>query len=63
MTEEEIAKLVRDAESKKVMKDAIDEWLDKKFSEFGKWSAYGLLAAAVVGALYLMLIANGWHKP
>lgn len=52
-----------DAETKRIMKEAIGEWLDGKFAEFGKWSAYGLLAALASGSLYLMLIANGWHKP
>lgn len=63
MTDEEIQQLARDTEMKRVMIDAIDEWLDKKFAQFGKWSAYGLLAAFVAGLAWLTLAANGWHKP
>lgn len=62
MATPEIEQLIKDAEAKRIMKEAIDEWLDKKFSEFGKWSAYGLLAAIVAVALYMTLVMNGWHK-
>lgn len=64
---EEIEQLARNAELKRVMKEAIGEWLDAKFAEFSKWSVAGLvrllIAALVAGALYMTLVANGWHKP
>ncbi len=48
--------------TKEAVKDALKEWLDEKFSEFGKWSLRGLIAAAVAGITYLFLISEGWHK-
>lgn len=48
---------------KKAIKEAITEWLDEKFSTFGKWSIFGILAAALVGTVYLALIGNGWKAP
>lgn len=62
MATPEIEHLIKNADAKRIIKEAIDEWLDKKFSEFGKWSAYGLLAAIVAVALYMTLVMNGWHK-
>jgi len=62
VTEDQIAKLARDAEMRKIMVEAIDEWLDKKFSQFGRWSFYGFVAAVAAGSAYLMLISGGWHK-
>jgi hypothetical protein len=47
---------------KQAVKEAIKEWLDYSFAEFGKWTLKGLLAAALVGALYLALLSQGWHK-
>lgn len=49
-------------EQKTLMKEAMTEWLDKKFAEFGKWSAKGLFAMALVGVFYLYLSSHGW-KP
>ena len=46
---------------KEAVKEAIREWLDEKFMQFGKWSAAGLAAAILAGLTY----AAGWiqwHK-
>lgn len=55
--------MARNEEMKRVMQEAIDGWLDKKFTEFGKWSFRGMLALAAAVTLYMTLTANGWHKP
>lgn len=47
---------------KEVIKEALQEWLDKQFAAFGKWTAMGLLALAFAGCVYLGLIGQGWHK-
>lgn len=47
---------------KQIIKDAINEWMDNKFSEFGKWSFYGFMAMCVGALGYLILYSNGWHK-
>jgi hypothetical protein len=52
MTPEE-QKQFRDA-----VKEAIEQWMDKKFSEFGRWSFYGIVAAAL-GVLGFLIFAKG----
>lgn len=52
----------RRALDKDIVKEALKEWLDEKFSTFGKWSMTGLGAMAVAGITYLWLTSNGWHK-
>jgi hypothetical protein len=47
-------------EVKAAMKEAMREWLNEKFLEFGKWSAKGLAAAGLVALIYLILITHGW---
>lgn len=47
---------------KEVVKEALEEWLDKKFAQFGKWTLGGLCALAFAGLVYLALAGQGWHK-
>lgn len=47
---------------KRVIKEALKEWLDEKFSQFGKWSMAAVAAAGMVALVYFILWANGWHK-
>lgn len=49
-----------DNEYKQAIKEALQEWLDKQFAAFGKWTLAGLLSAALVGAVYLAV--RGWVK-
>lgn len=58
-----VLQAMKDADAKRVIKEAIHEWLDEQFTKFGKWSFYGLVAAGTAGALYMLLVSNGWHKP
>ena len=46
---------------KRVMKDAIKEWMDERFATFGKWTATGI-AIAALGALAYALVAMN-HVP
>jgi hypothetical protein len=55
--------VIRDEETKKVIKEAISEWLSDQFAKFGKWTLAGFLSVVVVALLYLVLWQNGWHKP
>ena len=48
--------------AKKAIKEAINEWLNEKFAEFGRWTFYGMAAAAFAGAVYLALRGQGWSK-
>lgn len=47
---------------KEVVKEAIEEWLDKQFAKFGKWSLAGIACALMAWAFYGWLAAQGWHK-
>ena len=53
---------MNEEETKQALKEALKEWLDDKFSTFGKWTATAI-AAGVLGVLvYFMLISNGWQR-
>jgi hypothetical protein len=54
--------IVNDSIQKDIVKEALQEWLDKKFAAFGKWSATSMLAAAFVGLVYLWLRGHGWQQ-
>ena len=45
-------------EQKALFKQALQEWLDAKYSEFGRWTLHGIAAAALV-ALVVFLTAHG----
>lgn len=53
----------KDPNIKQAFKEGINEWLDGKFAQFGKWTLGGLAAAALAGLVYLALVGLGWHKP
>lgn len=40
---------------KEIVKEALKEWLDDQFAKFGRWTLTGLLAMALVGAVYLAI--------
>lgn len=48
-------------EKKEIIKEAISEWLDAKYSAFGKWTLHGMAAAGLAAAAYF-LISHGWLK-
>ena len=47
---------------KEAIKEVLEEWLDKQFALFGKWTVTGLVAMAFAGMVYLALSGQGWHK-
>lgn len=49
-------------EAKDVVKEALKEWLDEKFAQFGKWSAVTLSAGVLVALVLFILTMNGWKK-
>lgn len=57
MNKDEEQEMMKDA-----VKQALKEWLDSKFSEFGKWSATAVAAAGLVALVYFILMTNGWHR-
>lgn len=56
---------VRDEEREEIkaaLQEALREWLEEKYAAFGKWSIHGLLAAGLVGLVWLILTSSGWHR-
>lgn len=49
-------------EMKRITKEALKEWLDDKFMQFGKWSMSALAASALAALTYFILKMNGWNK-
>lgn len=47
---------------KDIVKEAIQEWLDKQFALFGKWSLTGIFCALMAWLFYAWLAAQGFHK-
>lgn len=53
---------IGDDEMKRLVKEAIREWMDAQFAAFGRWSFYGILTAALGALAYFGLKMNGWHR-
>ena len=51
-----------DEEQKKIIKEALKEWLDSQFAAFGKWTFMGLLSILFAAISYAWLWEHGWHK-
>ncbi|QDP47734.1 hypothetical protein [Marinobacter sp.] len=47
-------------EQKQAIKEGLSEWLDDKFTEFGKLSARGILALLLAALVYLWATSQGW---
>ena len=48
-------------EYKALVKEAIGEWLDAKYSQFGRWTIHGILAM-VLGTVVMYLVTHGYIK-
>jgi hypothetical protein len=46
-------------EAKQAVKEALNEWLDKQWIRFGKWTAGGFLSLAIVVFAWLYQKAHG----
>ena len=49
-------------EKKKIIKEAIDEWLDTQFAAFGRWTFYGILSALLAACAYFAFVYHGFGK-
>ena len=45
---------------KEAIKEAINEWLDKQYILFGKWSIRGIVSIGISIMLYSYAAAHGW---
>lgn len=48
-------------DQKEAMKQAIKEWLDERFNQFGRWTFNALAAAFFAALIYFVLKMNGWQ--
>lgn len=69
MTEQEVHERVVDRmlernkeEFVELFDAAVDRWLDKQFSRFGKWALGGVVAAGFVWLLKLWIYSGGLTK-
>jgi len=46
-------------EFKRLVREAITDWLDKQFAAFGRWTAMGMMAMALAAILTFILWAKG----
>lgn len=57
---------LQDAETANVVrlaiKQAINEWLDAKYSAVGKWTVRGITVAALGAFAHFLASSNGWFK-
>lgn len=53
----------KDEAMKAAVKEALREWLNEKFIEFGRWSFRSLAALALAALVYFILAMNGWERP
>lgn len=50
-------------ELKRIMREALREWLDEQTMKFGRWTLRWIVLASIGMILYFVLIAQGWtHK-
>lgn len=49
-------------EQKRIIKEAINEWLDKQFTKLGKWTLGGICSMGLAAITYWFLTSSGWHR-
>ena len=55
------AALLLDDRNKAVVKEALKEWMDDKFSSFGKWTVGALAATGLYFALWFFFTLHAWR--
>jgi len=70
LRDEELARIARElaarmfteAETKRVLKEAFAEWLDRQYVEFGRWSFRALLVAVFGALIVFVMWSQGYHR-
>lgn len=74
-TDAELRTLIRDAmretfaeglseeDRRRIIKQAIDEWLEKKYAQVGIWTLGAVITATVGFIAYAVLVQRGWRPP
>lgn len=47
---------------KVAMREVINEWMDQRLKDFGRWSLYGLAITAFGALVYFVLTHSGWTR-
>lgn len=47
-------------EQKEAVKEALQEWLDKQFTLFGRWSLRSIGAVLLATLVYMWAASHGW---
>ena len=47
-------------EHKQAIKEALEEWLDKQFTKFGRWSLRSIGAIFLAALVYMWAASHGW---
>ncbi|HEY1723949.1 MAG TPA: hypothetical protein VGF89_00895 [Steroidobacteraceae bacterium] len=53
----------RDEETKRAIKEAVDEWLDEKFAQVGKWTVRGIIVTLFGAAVWFIVWSRGLRFP
>ena len=56
------AKILDDVETKRLFKEALTEWLDRQYAEFGRWSFRALLVAVFGALIVFVMWSQGYHR-
>ena len=48
---------------KAAFKEAMGEFMDKRYSEFGRWGAQIIASAVIGGIAWFVLTSTGWNRP
>lgn len=56
------SKILQEAETKRIFKEALTEWLDHKYAVFGRWSLAGLGALGLTALVVFIMWSQGYRK-
>lgn len=60
---EVLAEGMTEADRKRIVKEAIGEWLDGQLARVGLWTLAGISAVALATLAYFTLVRLGWRPP
>ncbi len=55
-------RLFKEAETKRIFKEALTEWMDRKFIEFGSASLKALSVVLFAALVVFVMWTQGYHK-
>jgi hypothetical protein len=47
---------------KDAIKEALREWLNDQYAEFGKWTARSIVAVVLAGLVWFWASSHGWTR-